>query len=64
MTVKLKRKLIGADGGKHPHLKNGQDFSPDATALDWPTPRIAKANLDTAMAMLQSKPVKETLGIM
>lgn len=26
MTVRFKRKLRGADGGKHPHVKNSQDF--------------------------------------
>ena len=62
MAVKLKRKLVGKDGGKHPHLKNGQDYSREATTQQWPAARIARANLDTVLMLLSSKPVRETLG--
>jgi hypothetical protein len=27
MAVRLRRKLRGADGGKHPHVKNAQDYT-------------------------------------
>lgn len=27
-TVKFRKKLVGADGGKHPHAMNEQDYPP------------------------------------
>lgn len=62
MATHLKRKLVGADGGKHPHLKDAQDFPVEESARQWPTARIARTNLETVLSLLQSKPVKETLG--
>lgn len=62
MATRLKHKLVGADGGKHPHLKDAQDYSVEETARQWPAARIARANLETVLSLLQSKPVRETLG--
>lgn len=58
MPVKFKRKLVGADGGKHPHLKDSGDFP-----NQFNPPHIAAGiNLEKALMLLQSKPVTEFLG--
>ncbi len=57
MAVKFKRKLVGADGGKHPHLKNGQDFH-----VPFPTLQVAQWNLQSALMLISSRPVVAICG--
>lgn len=56
MPTRLKQARSRKSG--HKHSLNAQDY----TSGHWTPARIAKSNLDTALAMLQSKPVKEVLG--
>lgn len=58
MAIRLKRKLRGADGGKHPHVKNAQDF-------EWKPPnyrRSLRRNARTALHLLAPTAVQAGLG--
>ena len=43
MAVRLKRKLRGADGGKHPHVKNEQNFPPVVITPTYRRQRLREA---------------------
>lgn len=57
MTIRIKRKLRGADGGKHPHVKDAQDFPFN------PPPSIDELRTQARMALLLMQPHAEAAGV-
>lgn len=57
MTIRIKRKLRGADGGKHPHVKDAQDFP-----FNPPPPRD-ELRTQARMALLLMQPHAEAAGV-
>lgn len=49
MPIRVRRQLRGADGGKHPHTKNCQDFAVQTI----PHPRLFRINARIAYNVLR-----------
>ncbi len=56
MATRIKQDRSRKSG--HKHSLNAQDYK----SGHWSAQRVARANLDTVLMLLLSKPVRETLG--